>query len=285
MKPSAASNGNDLSQAFLSSRVVPTSPADAIDIDANRRLLNRYRFVQHETMRILAGWLPRIARFELKCETSRTLWENSLHVNAFYLRLREIQSPAFQKPSDSTLVTVMSEMLHAPDEFGLCLALYRVVVPSLIEALATHETATFPNSDLPSVHAIKHALIDLRGQIERVEPLLAEAEASGQVTAAAREWQGYITQLLAHAGGVSGLQERPVTPPVAPASRAPFVAPREARRDERFSELAADPAQMPGEEDYVGHTVEEFERYSTEMLAAETVALVMLNGGVLASSV
>ena len=31
----------------------------AIDIDANRRLLNRYRFVQHESMRILAGWLPR----------------------------------------------------------------------------------------------------------------------------------------------------------------------------------------------------------------------------------
>lgn len=275
MKPSPASNGNDLSQAFLSSRVVPTSPADVIDIDANRRLLNRYRYVQHESMRILAGWLPRVARFELKCETSRTLWENSLHVNAFYLRLREIQSPAFQKPSDGALVTLMGEMLHAPDEFGLCLSLYRVVIPSLIDALATHENATFPNSDLPSVHAIKHALIDLRGQLERAEPLLAEAEASGEVTAAAREWQDYITQLLAYAGGVSGLQERPITPPAAPASRTSFVAPREARRDGRFSELAADPAQMPGEEDYVGHTVEEFERYSTEMLAAETVALVM----------
>ena len=81
------------------------SPVAAIDIDANRRLLNRYRFVQHEMMRILAGWLPKAATFELKCELGRTLWENSLHVNALYLRLREIQSPAFQKPADAALVS------------------------------------------------------------------------------------------------------------------------------------------------------------------------------------
>ena len=51
---------------------------DAIDIDTNRRLLNRYRFVQHESMRILAGWLPRAAAFELKCEMGRSLWENAV---------------------------------------------------------------------------------------------------------------------------------------------------------------------------------------------------------------
>ena len=55
------------------------SPAvAAIDIDANRRLLNRYRYVQHEMMHIFAGWMPRIALFEMKCEAGRTIWENSL---------------------------------------------------------------------------------------------------------------------------------------------------------------------------------------------------------------
>ncbi len=129
----------------------PSLPLDAIDIDANRRLLNRYRFVQHEGMRILAGWLPKAPNFELKCEMGRSLWEDALHVNALYLRLREIQSPAFQKPSDDALVTLMNELIHAPDEFALALGLYRVVTPSLIEALASHETATFPNSDLPTL--------------------------------------------------------------------------------------------------------------------------------------
>ena len=273
-RPAVASN--------RAARIRPTkTPAGrtnaAIDIDANRRLLNRYRFVEHETMRILAGWLPRAATFELKCEMGRTLWENAQHVNALYLRLREIQSPAFQKPTDAVLVTLMAEMLHAPDEFALMLALYRVVTPSLIKALEAHETATFPNSDQPSVHVIKHALLDLRGQLTRAEPLIDEAQRAGKISAAARTWEKHVRQLLGAAGGISGTERRSVAPAKASSARVEFKAPREAQRDERFTNRAADLEAMPGEDDYQEHTVEEFERYSTEMLAAETVALVMFS--------
>ena len=249
----------------------------SIDIDANRRLLNRYRFVQQETMWILAGWLPRAATFELKCEIGRSIWENAQHVNALYLRLREIQSPAFQKPADQALVFLMTELLHAPDEFALALSLYRVVTPSLIRALEIHETATFPNSDQPSVHVIKHALLDVRAQIERIEPLLVQAERAGKITAAGREWEKYARSLLSACGGVGGHEKRNPVAPSAPASRVPFTPPREAGRDERFTNRAADLETMPGEDDYKEHTVEEFERYSTEMLAAETVGLVMFS--------
>jgi len=249
--------------------------AAAIDLDANRRLLNRYRFVAHELLRILAGWLPRTATFELKCELGRSIWESAVHVNAFYLRLREIQSPAFQPPDDDALLTLMRELPHAPDEFALALGVYQVLTPALITALATHETATFPNSDQPSVYALRHALLDLRAQQVRVEPLLAAAARTGLITPAARRWQKYLAQLLAAAGGVNGLARRPARTPAAPAGRTEFQAPREAERDARFTQRAADLAAMPGEDDYDAHTVEEFERYSTEMLAAETVALVL----------
>ena len=57
-------------------RPAPSRRADpALDIDANRRLLNDYRYVEHEAMIQLAGWLPKAATFELKCELGRSLWE------------------------------------------------------------------------------------------------------------------------------------------------------------------------------------------------------------------
>ena len=228
-------------------------------------------------MWILAGWLPRAATFELKCEIGRSIWENAQHVNALYLRLREIQSPAFQKPADPALVFLMAELLHAPDEFALALSLYRVVTPSLIRALEVHETATFPNSDQPSVHVIKHALLDVRAQIDRIELLLVQAERAGKITSAARAWEKYTRRLLAACGGVGGHEKRVTAVPATPASRVPFTPPREAGRDERFTNRAADLETMPGEDNYKEHTVEEFERYSTEMLAAETVGLVMFS--------
>lgn len=247
----------------------------ALDIDMNRRLLNRYRFIEHESLALLAGWLPKAAYFELKCEIGRSIWESALHVNAFYLRLREIQSPAFQKPDDPALVRLMTELPHAPDEFGLALGLYRVVVPSLIAALENHETATFPNSDQPSVHAIAHALLDLRSLLQRIDPLLVRAEREGRITSAARAWERYVRALLDAAGGADGRGRRRTRPVVPPAVRSVFVPPREAARDERFTQRGSDAAGMPDERDYERHTVEEFERYSTEMLAAETVAVVL----------
>ena len=258
-----------------STRGVPGT-APAIPIDVNRKLLNRYRFIEHEGMQTLAGWLPKTGTFELKCEIGRSVWECALHVNAFYLRLREIQSPAFQKPNDQALVKLAAELRHAPDEFAFALGFYGTVMPSLIRALETHETATFPNSDQPSVHAIRHALLDLRSQQERVLPLIAQAENAGHVGASARKWQAYIAALLAASGGISGLEPRSPPPAAAPKCRTEFRSPREAERDARFTQRGADFATMPPEEDYTGHTIEEFERYSTEMLAAETVAIVML---------
>src|SRR5262245_60764820 len=73
-----------------------SSPSVDLDIDTNRRLLNRYRFILHEGIHLMAGWFPAIATFELKCEIARVIWESAQHVNSLYLRLREIQSPAFQ---------------------------------------------------------------------------------------------------------------------------------------------------------------------------------------------
>jgi hypothetical protein len=246
----------------------------SIDIDANRRLLNRYRYVTQEAMRIFAGWLPQAALFELKCELGRTIWENSQHVNALYLRLREIQSPAFQQPADETLVRLMEELIHAPDEYALALAYYSVIAPSLIAALESHETTTFPNSDLPSVRAIQHMLFDLRAEQARLRPILARAASAGQITPAACVWEKYARSLLVAAGGVSGQEPRAPAPAVSP-ERVGFKAPREARRDERFTNLGTDLEAMPAEDDHDAHTTEEFERYSTEVLAAETVAVVM----------
>jgi hypothetical protein len=169
----------------------------------------------------------------------------------------------------------MGELLHAPDEFGLALAYFGVVSPSLIAALANHETTTFPNSDLPSVYAIRHMLFDLRAQLERVRPLLVQAEKAGRIKAPARAWEQYTRRLLAAAGGASGMEPRAEGPTAAPACRKEFRAPREAGRDERFTNRGSDLAELPPESEYDKHTLEEFERYSTEMLAAETVALVM----------
>jgi uncharacterized ferritin-like protein (DUF455 family) len=242
------------------------TPQEQIDFDANKRLLNRYRFIEYEMLRILAGWLPATAPMELKLAMGRLLWEDAQHVQHFYQRLREVQTPAFRRPGDADLEHLMAEAIHAPNECDLLAGLFRVIKPALVEAYRWHRAQTFANPDAPTLYAFKHILLDEEEHVQWATEALADHPAG--------VWEEYILRLLATAGGITGLSERPPRPSP-PATRTPFVVPQQAARDPRFSLVNRKAGQVLTDPDVATRRQLEFENYSQEMLAAETVANIM----------
>jgi len=241
-------------------------PKEEIHFETNKRLLNRYRFIEYECLRVLAGWLPATANMEWKLAMGRLLWEDAQHVQQLYQRLREVQTPAFRPPGDDALERLMAEAIHAPTAADLLAALFRVIKPALVAAYRWHIDQTFANPDAPTLYAFKHILVDETEQIHWAAEALADHPVG--------EWEAYIAALLAAAGGVTGQQERTL-PPTAPANRYEFQAPRQAARDARFSLVNRKAGQVLAEPDIATRRRLEFESYSQEMLAAETVALVI----------
>lgn len=242
------------------------NPQEEVDIEENKRLLNRYRFIEYEAIRILAGWLPATANMDLKLEIGRLLWEDAQHVQHLYRRLREVQTPAFRPPGDEVLELLMAEAIHAPTENDLLAGLFRVIKPSLVRAYRWHMNQTFANPDAPTLYAFKHILLDEEAQLHWAEEALSHHPVG--------EWETYLSHLLAATGGATGLEARaPVPSP--PASRVPFAPPKEAARDSRFSHANRRAGQaIPNVSEEMQRQLE-FESYSQEMLAAETVALVI----------
>jgi hypothetical protein len=241
-------------------------PTEAIDFQTNKRLLNRYRFIEYEMVRILAGWLPATAQMETKLAMGRLLWEDAQHVQHLYQRLREVQTPAFRPPADPVLEQLMAEAIHAPDEQTLLAGLFRVIKPALTAAYRWHLSQTFANPDAPTLYAFKHILVDEEEQVQWATQTLADLPVG--------EWERYISDLLAAAGGVTGQEERRPTP-TPPGCRKPFHAPRAAARDSRFNQVNRQAGQVRTDPDAATRRQMEFENYSQEMLAAETVALVI----------
>jgi bacterioferritin (cytochrome b1) len=242
------------------------TPKEQINFETNKRLLNRYRFVEYETLRILAGWLPAAANMDYKLAMGRLLWEDAEHVQHLYRRLREIQTPAFRPPGDEALEHLMAEAIHAPNERDLLAGLFRVIKPALVGAYHWHLAQTFANPDAPTLYAFKHILIDEEEQLHWAEEALA-----GHPTG---EWERYISDLLAAAGGITGDGARHAAP-AAPAIRTEFVAVRKAARDPRFTLINRRAGQIISQSDVTMRRQMEFESYSQEMLAAETVAQVI----------
>ncbi len=241
-------------------------PKEQIDFETNKRLLNRYRFIEYEILRILTGWLPATANMDLKLAMGRLLWEDAQHVQYLYQRLREIQTPAFRPPGDAALEQLMAEAIHAPNELDLLAGLFRVIKPALVAAYEWHRAQTFANPDAPTLYAFKHILVDETEQVDWAAAALADHPVGA--------WEAYITELLTAAGGVTGMAARPPAPN-APPIRTEFVAPRQAARDSRFSLVNRNAGQVIREQNTETRRQLEFESYSQEMLAAETVALVI----------
>src|SRR5689334_5275749 len=170
-------------------------PQEQVDFAHNKRLLNRYRFVEYEMLRILAGWLPATARMELKLAIGRLLWEDAQHVQHLYQRLREIQTPAFRDPNDAALTRLMAEAINAPSERDLLAGLCRVIKPALARAYRWHIQQTFANPDAPTLYAFKHILLDEEDHASWAAETLADHPAG--------EWERYITGLLAAAGDIT----------------------------------------------------------------------------------
>jgi Protein of unknown function (DUF455) len=242
-------------------------PQEQVDFAHNKQLLNRYRFIEYEMLRVLAGWLPATAQMELKLAIGRLLWEDAQHVQHLYQRLREIQTPAFRDPGDAALTRLMAEAINAPSERDLLAGLFRVIKPALVRAYRWHMEQTFANPDAPTLYALKHILLDEDDQVRWMSRTLADHPAG--------EWEHYIADLLAAAGDITGDVPRAAPPPAPPTSPR-FVPPQQAARDTRFrpADRGSDRGTSPVA-DAATERLREFESYSQEMLAAETVALVV----------
>ncbi len=243
--------------------------AETVDFRQNKSLLNRYRFVEYELIRILAAWLPATPRMETKLEIGRLLWEDAQHVQQLFLRLREVQTPAFRPPEDAALETLMREALHAPTAEELLAGLFRVIKPGLVAAYSWHHDQTFANPDAPTRYYLRHILLDEREHIAWADGVLAEHRREGNRGA----WETYIADLLAAAGGITGEGTRGAAP-TRPACRREFQLPRTAARDARFS-TDMSRLRKPADEDRAGQRLAEFQNYAQEVLAAETVARIL----------
>jgi hypothetical protein len=160
----------------------------------------------------------------------------------------------------------MAEALHAPNERDLLAGLCRVIKPALARAYRWHMQQTFANPDAPTLYAFKHILIDEEEHVSWAMEALADHPVG--------EWEQYIAALLATAGDITGREERGEAP-AAPACRTPFAVPLEAARDDRFTLVNREPGKLPQAVASVDERLREFESYSQEMLAAETVALIL----------
>jgi len=242
-------------------------------IKANNERLKRYQALETHAAKLIGGWLPGVARWEIKKQLGYHLWEDLKHSQLLRTRLWELRINTPDRDLDPGLAEAIERLAVAQHDYEAIAGIYLALKTELLAAYRRYAANTYQVYDHPSVIALNAIIPGLAAQVEWANRVVRELADTGDKRRNVQRWLTYAGDVVAAIGGVDGDQPRagfPVPPP-GYATLLPFS---EARRDERFT-IQVTGAPIPDEADNMGWLLWQFSNYTQEMQAAETLATVM----------
>jgi hypothetical protein len=210
-----------------------------MSVEESAKTLQRIAYVDRQLMWIEAAHMAARPEYEIKGALARLSSQDAEHHDQFRNRIKQLRmsTVAFDKCPDASLNELMQTVLNSATTLCLLTALFDVLKPAQIAAIHAYKGKAQPLVDEPTLHIMKHQLIDRVEQMEwgreALQYLLQSA--SDAEKEQAQHWRMYVEQLLAAAGSVTGWEERV---PVDPSTRIvtePFAMPQISTRDSRFT--------------------------------------------------
>lgn len=235
--------------------------------------LKRYQALEVFVARLLGGWMPAIAKWEVKKKVGYHIWEDLQFSQQLRTRLWELRVTQPDRDLSPDLNNAVHALAKAQHDYELLAGIYLVLKVELKKAYENYIESTFDIYDLPSVLVLKQILSVRTPQIEWVQRIIGELADDGEKHRKVQRWLQFAQDVINAIGGIDGDQptkDMPIAPP-AYASLLPF---NEAHRDDRFTIEIASPS-IPDESDHAGYATWQFSNYVQEMQAAETLSTIL----------
>ncbi|MBL9215356.1 MAG: DUF455 family protein [Opitutaceae bacterium] len=255
----------------------PTLPQSRqrVDADVVIRRLQRFQALEILTARLLGGWIPGVAVWEVKHQLGAHLWQDASHSREWRTRLWELRVPNPDRGLGEQPRQIIRALGAAQADYEVLAGVYFALKTELAAAYARLAETTNPVFDAPTLAVIRRILPEKEAQLawaRQAVPALATDDAARHRL---ERWTAFAREALAAAGGVEGeipAAAEPVTPP--PGYGVPPLPFPAARRDARFTvNLTGMP--LPPEDDVAGRVRYQFFNYAMEMQAVETLGSVL----------
>ena len=179
-------------------------------VKQSAQYLMNYRFAEERMMRMMAGWIALTPEIPVKLEMARQVYECALHTDALGKRLGELRSRAQTSRSPNEAFTIFINAIEDQEAWEQTIerlvGIYRVLKPHLVSHYSAHVEAANPVYEPPTLRILARLVEDEKRHIERGMVLLGDLLDTPEKSRRAANWQTHLEDLLAQAGGVTGLE-------------------------------------------------------------------------------
>ena len=143
-----------------------TMPAE-LSVDETVSTLRRLARIERRTLLVLAAHLSAVPEWEVKCALALHLWQDAEHCGWLRERVPEMRKPPhyLDRPDDPAVEAFFEELLRSRSTRELLTGVYRVLKPSLIEAIDAHCRRANPLADHPTLRLLRFLLLEEREQV------------------------------------------------------------------------------------------------------------------------
>jgi hypothetical protein len=249
-----------------------------ISVEESVKRLQRIAYIDRQLMRIEAGHMTARPEYEVKGSLARMLWQDAEFYDQNRNRCKQLRKSAlaFEKCPDQELALLMNTTLQSGSTLDLLVALFKVVKPAQIAAIHSYMAVAQPIVDEPTLHILKHQLIDREEQMKwGIQALKVLNElASEEARKHAHKWELYLQALLRAAGGIHGEDMKQAIDPEIVLASDPFELPKQSTRDARFQTSVVKMQGMEFEDNDQGRFMQMMLARYFEMSPAEAIAAV-----------
>ncbi len=215
----------------------PRKLGGKFSVEENSRRLLRFFYFERRLAQGLGSWTLAIPEFEVKIETGRHIFAHADAARRLRERLNEQEKrlPTIDVFRDTEIDAFVDELLSAADTPELLVGVHQVVGRALEVAYRHHIDDTCPVADAPTIRTLKHILIDVAPMLEWAEQAIAAYVDGGIDESRLEAWRWHLSRLLGSIGGVTGADERVVSPSPLRTDSQPYERGTVPCRDTRFA--------------------------------------------------
>ena len=205
------------------------------DVEQASALLRRLYRTIRETLRAMAGRLISTEAWEAKKLLARHLWLDAEHADALRTRVLELRFPRVDADLDvdQALLAVLAKLPGTNGDAEFLAGVYRVIKPTVREAIERYLAQSDPLADAPSHRALRFVAEELRDELRDFEALWptwppGERDAAGA-------WADWLRAALTAAGGLFAADSgAPLLARAGFSDRARYEVPLMPKRDPRW---------------------------------------------------
>lgn len=179
------------------------------DVESASQLMRRFYRIERETMRAMAGYLPKLRIWSAKKMLARHIWLDATHADLLRSRVLELRYPRVDADEnvDIHLIHLLKKIPTAESDQQFLSYVYQVIKPQLMKSLKTYLHESDPLDDAPSHIYIERIIAELEKELYDFKTLWEQLD--GTNTPSLKEEDTYLAEAFISCGGDTGPDQAP----------------------------------------------------------------------------